>query len=197
MNTGDDLLRTLEGEARRVVALGNKRDRWLRMDGGGAPPPLPEDQKFSMFAPGWQSRVTYGYSVDVVPDRSGVVVRRGNGPDVPIDDRPPRLLVWRHLSIQTNSPGALDIAAVNANAPALQQLYAPQVMVFFPLHTGKVRVQWQVSDPVVVQRPGRLANGHREHPLSMRTVVTAHFVVGWNGQEEYEFDDDGGASVLH
>ena len=183
--TEDELGKTLQAEARRVVSLGNRRERWLRVDRNEL---APNDQKFSMFLQGWQSRIHYTYTVDVRPSVPVALVQRADQP-APVA-RPGRFEVWRHLSVQQSVPDRITRSELNLHMQALLGLYQPQVLAFYPL-AERVRVQWAASEPIPVQHPARNDNGQRTNPVTWRTVITAHFLVPWgSGHEAHIVDEE-------
>ncbi len=172
--SASDLGQSIDKEASRVTKLAHQPDRWLRPHDGEAPP---QDQRFSVKLPRWQSRIRYAYSVDIIPHQVEVIIERGHEPAAAPTGREE---VWRHLSIQLSVPDQVSQAQLNADGATLLALYQPQVQAFFPLQSA-IRTYWQVSTPIPVVHPDRSAQGQRSQAVTFRTVITANFLVPWNG----------------
>tara|TARA_R110002110_G_scaffold357741_3_gene567116 strand:+ start:533 stop:1126 length:594 start_codon:yes stop_codon:yes gene_type:complete len=177
--TQDEIGKTLAAEAKRVVSLAHKRERWLRTDRGD---PCPADQRFSMFVQGWQSRIHYTYSVDVRPYIVTPMVVRRHEP-LPEQTEPDLFEIWRHLSIQLSVPDKVGRAEIATNEAMLLRLYEPQVQAFYPV-AERVRIQWEPTDPIPVQRPDLNAQGLRKNAVTFRTVITGHFLIPWGSDRD-------------
>ena len=187
--TQDELGKTVQTEANRVISLAHQRDRWLRPSEGEYPP---DDQRFSIKAPTWASKLHFTYAVVAVPEARAkrVFVQRKHEAVEP-EAEAVGFHIIRHLHIQLSVPDqSVTTAELNMHKADMLALYQPMVDAFFPL-ASHVGVNLMATEPIPVQRPGHGRDGKQTHVLGFRVPISANFTVPWSGSgtEPYKMTD--------
>jgi len=137
-----------------------------KIEADGELVPLLPLVRYSMRFEGWETRITFIYSVDVVP-----VPVSQSGDDA--EESP-----HRHLQIQMSIPQQLTQGELNlalSDPKGLMALLTPLVSLFFPMH-DHIKMNSKAHAPIPVRdaRQGTKGNVH------FRTPVSFHFFVGLN-----------------
>lgn len=152
----DELLEWMRGKRIAALAIARLPENLVDVAAGDHGERLPAATRFSVRLPGWETRVSFAFSVERVPGRQEGTTR-----------------LVEHLSISWSMPEHLTKGAVRLIAQDALLWLAPIVSEWWPGEEG-VHAQVSPGEPVPVADPAT-------RQLTYRTPITAHFVRPLDG----------------